>query len=197
MVQQITRLNKKSLEKYNTYDDRHEFEGDHGELKEDRIVFKKENNFFYILSIIPVVIVTYTQLAYNLFITISITNVLFKISNILSYDLEKYIDKKSHESFVKVLECSTEWVNNNCGQHNIPPVMVEYCNNWKFCMEQDTSYVLKSKETAGIMAEILNNFFENLSNKTLYCIGIVLVGSIIILNISLSWSRAKYKFKSL
>lgn len=74
--------------------------------------------------------------------------------------------------------------------------MQSYCNDWKQCMEQDTDYVLKSKETAGIMAEILNNFFENLSNKTLYCIGIILVGSIIILNISLSWSRSKYKFKT-
>ena len=36
-------------------------------------------------------------------------------------------------------------------------------------MEQDTSLIMKSTETAVVLAQILNRFFDNLSNRTIYC----------------------------
>jgi hypothetical protein len=152
------------------------------------------HKMLYWVSIIPYLIITYVQLAYNLLIVIVVSNWIYKFVNVIEYDLEKYIDKKAHIALLKVLECTNNFVQNKCGDKFLPPALTDICLDWRYCMETDINYTIKSKETAEIFAEILNNFFENLSNKTLYCVIGFFVVFIIIFNLSLNWSRQKYKY---
>jgi hypothetical protein len=149
----------------------------------------KFSNFMYITSVIPVVIVTYIQLFYNILVVSATCNTIFKFVNVLENDLQLHIEKKRHGMFNDIMECTDLYIKNKCS-YDLVPALEQSCKTWKLCMEIDTLNIMKSKESAEIFAQILNNFFENLSNKTIYCIGGSLVISIILLNIGLcSWKK--------
>lgn len=150
----------------------------------------KSGNFYYIASIIPVIFLTYLQLAFNLIMVSLVVNSTFKFISILESDLDKHIDTQSNVLFSQIISCSREYVKNGCAL-SMAPALEEMCDKWKLCMEQDTSNILKSKESAIIFAEILNNFFGSLTDRTMYCTGSMLFGSIIIANFALNWSRRK------
>jgi len=115
----------------------------------------------------------------------------WKTIGILSSDLDKHIEKQSHIMLGDIITCSREYVKNKCSLPDIPPAMEPVCDKWKLCMEQDVSSIMKSRETAVILAEILNNFFGSLSDRTIYSCATLFIGSIILTNFMLSWSRLK------
>jgi len=151
------------------------------------------NNVLYFISIIPVIVITYLQLAYNLFLIYTISTSIFNFSKILRYDIQKYVDNKQHNLFLQVFECTKEYIDNGCTNEVIPPIIQNYCTKWKQCMDTDVTYILTSKETAQVFADILNNFFENLSTRTVFSVIVILTSLTLILNIILYWSRLKYK----
>lgn len=161
----------------------------------EKVSLSQSDSFFsssrsvYFLSIIPVIILTYIQLVYNLLLVSFVANTLFKFTYIIEHDIEKYIDKKAHMMFVEIVECNQKFIANGCSHQFIPPALQEMCKSWDICMQQDTKYVIHSKETAEIFAQILNNFFEHLSAKTIYCISATIIGIVIALNLVLHWSR--------
>jgi hypothetical protein len=155
--------------------------------------YKNNSSFFYILSVIPVVVMTYLQLAYNLLIVSTILNVMFKFVNVIEDDLQIYIDQKSHVEILNIMECTNHFINNHCGT-KISPALEQMCKSWDTCMNSNPSmYRLTSSESAELFAKILNNFFENLSYKTIGCILTGLFSVLVLLNISLNWSRRGFK----
>ena len=147
------------------------------------------NHHYY--STIPIRIVTCVQLLYNMGLIVTFTRGIFKVTRILQYDFEKYLDKKTQILILKVLECKNEYNENKC--HLGVPLLQQKCSELSACINTDLSYVLKSKETAEIIAEILNSFFENLSNKTLLCTSAIVFSFIVILNLLLVWTRRSIK----
>ncbi len=145
----------------------------------------------YLLSVIPAVVLTYLQLALNLLMVILILNTTLRFSRILSSDLDKHINVQENRLLASVVECTREYLRNRCAGGDLPPALEKGCDAWRTCMEQDTRNIMKSKETAVVLAEILNNFFGSLSDRTIYCSGGLLVGSVLLANMTLSWSRRK------
>ena len=149
------------------------------------------NKYFYYMSILPVIIITYLHLIYNIIMVSTITKLLYKFIRVIQDDFQKYIDKKSQKIIENVLECSKAYIVNRC--NSSVPMMEKYCLELRMCMEQDITYIIKSKESAEILAEILNNFFEHLSTRTLISFLVLFVGVVTLINIALYWSNTLLK----
>jgi hypothetical protein len=149
------------------------------------------NELFYLISVLPMVLLTWIQFAFNLLVMACFFYGVWKTTHILSNDLEKHIEKQSHMMLADIIQCSREYVKNHCAMPMVPPAMELMCNSWKLCMEQDVNHIMKSRETAVILAEILNNFFGSLSDRTMYSCATIFIGCIFLTNFMLSWSRLK------
>ena len=148
--------------------------------------------FLYIMSTLPLIILTWVQFAFNLLVMGTLFYAAWKTVGILSADLDKHIEKQSHLMLADIIQCSREYVKNRCALPDSPPAMESMCDNWRLCMEQDVGNIMKSRETAVILAEILNNFFGSLSDRTIYSCATLFIGSIVLTNFMLSWSRLKH-----
>jgi hypothetical protein len=148
-------------------------------------------NIFYMASVMPVIFLTWIQFTLNIVILTGFIFGIWKIGSILSSDLDKHIDKQTHLILTDIVQCSRDFIRNNCGQSNTAPALEKTCDTWKLCMEQDTSHIMKSTETAVVLAQILNQFFDNLSNRTIYCSATLLIGTIVFFNLLLSWIRIR------
>jgi len=148
-------------------------------------------NAMYMASIIPMVFLTWIQFTLNVLILAGMIFGAWKIGCILSTDLDKHLDKQAHVMLTDIVQCSRDYVRNGCGVPDTAPALEKMCDTWKICMEQDTSLIMKSTETAVVLAQILNRFFDNLSNRTIYCSASILAGTVIFSNMLLSWARIK------
>lgn len=151
---------------------------------------KKSNlDTFYVISVLPMVILTYLQVIFNIIVSVIVLWSFVSFIKVILTDLDKHVNEKSYLLMGEMIQCSKEYMKNNCQNNNIPPAIEKYCDQWKMCMNQDIRNISKTKETAVVLAQILNNFFDNLTDRTIYCIGGVLVGGIIFMNGILSWTR--------
>lgn len=64
------------------------------------------------------------------------------------------------------MKCAREYTDNQCDSVKIQGTAV-LCLNWKQCMEADASLVLRSKVIARLLADLVEDFFGHLSNRTL------------------------------
>lgn len=154
--------------------------------------YRKKQNYLDLIQVTPKIILNYIRLSINLFVTLMIIYYIYKFFKILEEDLKKHIIIQEHGIINKIFDCSHEYNVNKChddDKGHLLPAMQTLCNNWKKCMQQDISNIIKSKESAIIMAEVLNNFFERLTNRTLICSGLLFIGGIVLTNIMLSFSN--------
>jgi hypothetical protein len=172
-----------------------------GYSKSNTTTTKHSNNYdvLYIISILPMIFLTWIQFAFNLIVMAGVFYAVWKTVAILSSDIEIHIEQQSKVLFTEIIQCSREYVKNGCGQPNLPPAMEQICDKWKLCMEQDVTNIMKSTESAVVMGQILNKFFDSLSDRTIYSCATLFIGSILLINFMLSWAKIKsekYKKKS-
>lgn len=103
----------------------------------------------------------------------------------LENDLNRVLDEKMGLAFAEIFKCSKEFVNNGCSNDKVPPALENMCNNWRSCMNQEPN-VSTTKASVEIFADIINNFCNNLTDRTLLSIFGLTVISVLILNFSLS-----------
>ena len=147
------------------------------------------NDAFYVISTMPLIILTWIQFAFNISIMMSLFFAAWKTIDILAGDLAKHMEKQSHLLLADMIKCSREYLANRCGMTDVPPAMQSMCDAWKSCLEQDTNSIMKSRETAVMLAEILNKFFDSLSDRTIYSCATLFITSVVLMNFMLSWSR--------
>jgi hypothetical protein len=145
-------------------------------------------NFLYIL---PSIITMYLQLIYNLVLVCLFLNTIFKFINVITLDLNKHMNWKLDLIFEEILECSTQFVVNGCDKNEfVPPALKDLCLKWDSCMNKEPVF-LKTKASVEVFAEILNTFFDSITNRTIYCLLGLSFFSIIFLNIVLMTTLKK------
>lgn len=149
----------------------------------------KISSAFYILSVIPAMALTYIQIIFNVVMLGFVLNGVTQFYFILQNDLTKHMGKQQTILLSDIVQCSRDYVRNSCGTSTSAPALEQTCNNWKICMEQDLDGLLHTKESAVVLAQVLNNFFGSLDDKTIYCFCGMLFGSIILTNLVITWCR--------
>jgi hypothetical protein len=145
--------------------------------------------FYWIAMTLPVILFTYIQLLFNLVMVLFVVYSMIKLKQVISADLVKHLEKQEYLILGKILDCSRDFIRNKCNSAFLPPALEGHCTSWKLCMEQDAQGSLKSAETASILAQILNSFFDSLSNRTIVCSGSILLGSILFANMVLTLGK--------
>lgn len=66
----------------------------------------------------------------------------------------------------QIMRCTKEYEDNRCATSMIP-ALVERCLNWRRCMNADPSLVARTRIITRLFSQLLDEFIENLSIKTL------------------------------
>ena len=78
--------------------------------------------------------------------------------------------------YTEISKCRIDYFENRCLPSERVRALEEYCDDKERCMNQDPNNINKNtKIFAKLLAEIINDFFEPLSYKTMALIAIVLV----------------------
>lgn len=194
--------NKNENEKYDdyffSYDYRNRAKREKKLLLEEKSMHRcksKRKNMLYTLSVIPMIILTYLQLFFNLAVVTLLFYGSIQITKVFYKDVHKHMEKQSYVLMSTIVQCSKDYIRNGCSNDNVPPVLENMCSEWTLCMNQDINGILASKETAVVLAQIVNNFFGNLNDRTLYCSAALLIGSILLINGLLISMRKPVKHK--
>lgn len=147
-------------------------------------------NLMYKFSIMPMIIMTWCQMMFNFFVIVVFVRGFRHVLEIFENDLGKHMNTQSSLILENVISCSKEYVRNNCSNSNIlPPALEPYCQKWANCMNSDIDILMSTKETAHVLADIINNFFGQLSNRSITCIGCLIFSFIIACNAIFIMSR--------
>lgn len=143
------------------------------------------------LAILPSLIASYLQMLMNCGIVALVLKGSYQFIQVLSLDLDKHIYNQSQQIYQDVILCSREYVRNSCGQPLTPPAIEPMCDGWRSCMDQEVTQVLGTHEAAFLLAQTLNKFFDGLSDRTIYCVGVLFIGSIIFVNLALTYTKSR------
>ena len=152
--------------------------------------YSLSRNAFTTLSVIPVIVLTYIQLCFNVSVAMFLFYGLYRTYAVLHSDLQRHLNRRSQIVLSEIVQCSREYVVNECSTPL--PAMTQVCETWRMCMNQDVQDILQSKEGAAILAEIMNHFFSNINDRTIWCCGGLFVIAIVLTNTVLSINQRSY-----
>lgn len=121
------------------------------------------------ILLLPTAVTAYIRLFYNLVIVCLFINVALTFSRILQKDIQMYINQKTNDIFSVIHKCEKDYLLNKCNELPIVPALENICHDLDKCKYQDTS-MLKTQASIEILGEILNEFFNKLSDRTLLCL---------------------------
>lgn len=87
-----------------------------------------KSHIYYILNVIPIIVLTYLNLFFNLTMSFYIVKYTNTFIGILSRDLQKHLDKRQDIIFSQIELCKKEYFK-NCNI-NIVPAMEQSCLQW-------------------------------------------------------------------
>ncbi|KAK9702203.1 hypothetical protein K7432_011364 [Basidiobolus ranarum] len=140
----------------------------------------------------PYIISGWLQLVFNLvLVAISLYIILQFI-----YTVQKDVDIKVEEYSAGILQeigqCSRNYMDNRCAPpESRLPAMENPCNIWEACMRRDPTVIGRAKVSAETFAEILNNFVEPISYKTMMFFTLLIFGSLFLSNFAFGFLRSR------
>lgn len=154
-------------------------------VKNTRAKSAKKRDPLRVVFLLPDLITMYLQLFYNIFVVFFMVSNMQRFMRTLERDLNRFLDEKMGMAFAEIFKCSKEFVNNGCANNHVAPALEEMCDQWRTCMNQEPN-VMTTKASVEIFADIINNFCNNLTDRTLFCIFGMTIVSMLILNFSLN-----------
>eukprot|EP01006_Ploeotia_vitrea_P034882 TRINITY_DN65816_c5_g2_i1.p1 TRINITY_DN65816_c5_g2~~TRINITY_DN65816_c5_g2_i1.p1 ORF type:complete len:489 (-),score=164.31 TRINITY_DN65816_c5_g2_i1:56-1390(-) len=97
-------------------------------------------------------------------------------------DIEKRVDALSADIVKDIALCAREYRENKCDPATRLPAMQKECDAWERCMERDPSAVARAKLSARTLGEVINDFIDPLSSKSLIAIFVLFFGTLIVSN---------------
>lgn len=142
-------------------------------LDEDKIAELARMSLYYsppcaACEKIPSLVEAYISLLLKTLLQILIFSALASIAWTLFWDVSKKLNTEAKLSNMTASTCESKYYINNCEAVLIPPELETPWNELYKCMNSNSeSSTLYSKIAAGLVAEILNDFFETISYDTI------------------------------
>lgn len=128
---------------------------------------------------IPVYLTMYLHLLLNLVIVGFFCNIMFKFSRMVEKDIEKFVSQKTNLVYADIFRCEGEYLRNGCDSNQLVPALESVCFELAKCKMQDPT-LLKMRASVEIFADILNDFCNKLSDRTIYCLLVCIVGVFVV-----------------
>ncbi|KAF8427822.1 Di-sulfide bridge nucleocytoplasmic transport domain-containing protein [Tirmania nivea] len=139
----------------------------------------------------PVLVSSYLQLFFNIFIVIVVLYLLTSFLRTIQADVDIKVKQSAQKRLSEISECSNQFTANRCGTGYRVPAVEALCAKWEACMNQDPDEVGRAKASAQTFAEILNSLIEPISYKAMFFCTILLFGTLYITNAAFGIYRAK------
>lgn len=118
---------------------------------------------------LPHILSYYAQFLLNTFLVFFLMYLVYSFWSTIRSDVDLRSREVATETLAEMAVCAREYKENRCDRSSRVPAMETVCENWEKCMKQDPTKVGRAKVSAYTFAEILNNFVEPISIKTMVC----------------------------
>ena len=116
---------------------------------------------------LPHILSYYAQFLLNLFIVFFMIYLVYSFWSTIRSDVDLRSREIVIETLAEITVCAREFRENHCERSMRVPAMEIMCNFWEKCVNQDPSKVARAMVSANTFAEILNNFVEPITAKTM------------------------------
>lgn len=116
---------------------------------------------------LPHILSYYTQFLLNLFIVFFMMYLVYSFWSTIRSDVDFRSREVAAETLAEIAVCAREFRDNRCERSMRVPAMEIMCNFWEKCVNQDPTKVARAMVSANTFAEILNNFVEPITAKTM------------------------------
>lgn len=116
---------------------------------------------------LPHILSYYTQFLLNLFIVLFMIYLVYSFWSTIRSDVDLRSREVAMETLAEIAVCVREFRENRCERSMRVPAMETMCNLWEKCVNQDPTKVARAMVSANKFAEILNNFVEPITAKTM------------------------------
>lgn len=116
---------------------------------------------------LPHILSFYTQFLLNLFIVFFMMYLVYSFWSTIRSDVDLRSREVVKETVAEIAVCARDLRENRCERSMRVPAMEIMCNLWEKCVNQDPNKVARAMVSANTFAEILNNFFEPITAKTM------------------------------
>ncbi|GMF04645.1 unnamed protein product [[Candida] boidinii] len=147
------------------------------------------------ISKIPYIITSYLQLLINLIFMVYPIYIGFHFLHEINNDINKRTLIELNDIKYNQKKCQILYDNNNCNNLNYYPALIEDCNKWENCINQEPILIIRrSKIIAETIGAIINSLINEIKFKnSLSLIFIIFLGYF--MNISFGYIRTKFYFK--
>lgn len=116
---------------------------------------------------LPHILSYYTQFLLNLFIVFFMMYLVYSFWSAIRSDVDLRSREVATATVAEIAVCAREFRENQCERAMRVPAMEIMCNFWEKCVNQDPNKVARAMVSANAFAEILNNFVEPITAKTM------------------------------
>lgn len=116
---------------------------------------------------LPHILSYYAQFLLNVFLVFFMMYLVYSFWSTIRSDVDLKSREVASETLAEMSVCAREFKENRCDRSSRVPAMETVCDNWEKCMKQDPTKVGRARVSANTFAEILNNFIEPISAKTM------------------------------
>ncbi|ORX90774.1 hypothetical protein K493DRAFT_56516 [Basidiobolus meristosporus CBS 931.73] len=139
----------------------------------------------------PYVLSGWLQLAFNLFLVAITLYIIMQLIYTVQRDVDIKVKEYSQSILQEIEQCSKNYAENRCILEDRVPAMENPCNVWEACIKRDPTVIGRAKVSAETFAEILNNFVEPISYKTMIFSTILIFGSLFLSNFAFGFLRSR------
>ncbi|PHH49615.1 hypothetical protein CFIMG_003708RA [Ceratocystis fimbriata CBS 114723] len=126
------------------------------------------------------------QVGFNMAIFSGVMVFCWQIIGAIKSDLDKANAAARANSINEVQECTTNYLENRCGQAGGPvPYLRDRCAEWDVCMQRDVDAVMSIRVVIREIAEIVNEFSGTMQFRSWLLVGGMLFIAIFAANVSL------------
>ncbi|KAK9728383.1 hypothetical protein K7432_001097 [Basidiobolus ranarum] len=140
----------------------------------------------------PYIISGWLQLFFNLFLIAVILYIILQFIYTVQRDIDIKVEEYSMAILEEIGKCSHDYIANQCAPaESRLPGLKDLCNTWETCMRRDPTVIGRAKVSAETFAEILNNFVEPISYKTMVFFTLLIFGSLFLSNFAFGFLRSR------
>ncbi|KAI8337167.1 Brl1/Brr6 domain-containing protein [Chlamydoabsidia padenii] len=90
------------------------------------------------------------------------------------------IDEHTYDLESSIAQCRQKYRENQCSTMATSSILASYCEEWLKCMQKNPHVVKRAHIAARVFGELINSFFNALTLKTMFALGLLFFGSILI-----------------
>jgi hypothetical protein len=124
----------------------------------------------------------WVHLGFNIGVGATCAYVVWVFYTTIQSDVNAKVAMLSLRIVEEITRCQQDYTANMCDPSTRVPGMVAQCRQWEECLSRDPLKVARAKFSAQTLGEVLNEFFDTLSWKTITCLLVLFGGTLLAYN---------------